>query len=837
LYKNAVGKNLMESSKAQASVGSANGRTCVGTSLNELFNSASGDTLLGGLGDDTYNLWSSSSRVVERANEGIDTAVVKFWGGATLTDNVENLVLDSAGATAGTGNALDNIIVAGKVGATLDGRRGNDVLVGGAGSDLFKVSAGNGSDAIVGFTSGRDAIKLDGYKITSFSELLSFGKQVGADATFSLPGGEKLVVRDVQLNTLHGYDFGFAMPKPAMDAGDTYLAGAGRAQNHNGWYVHNNSWGTNGLTYGTDFTIDSTFNKNDVTAGTTFTWSMPYTTEVNPRVLAYPEVAFGVSPMGNYAANPGDKAAVFPVKVADLVSMTASYDVSYAGNTGGFNVAYDIWLTSKPNGDRSTITNEVMVWVHKGDFAAFGTLVGTYQDGDFTAKIYHQGTYTAIVADRDVPVGELDIAKILDKLESLGIVSSSEYLASVELGAEVVSGVGSLTVNNLDLHVKTTDALGNIVLKDVTGSGTAVTSEPALTSAVLTSGVEAKLGAHGVRIGTEETIANGSTAVVKHLDGNGALMSFDNVLVEKSGAIATHHFTTAGSFIGADVVRTAAAGSVNTEHYDAGWKFTGADNVTTKANGSVLTAHYDAKWAFTGAENQVVEAPGRISTQHYDRNWAFTGADVEVKEKSGTISIQHYDSSWHFTGQDSTVANADGSATTYHYSASWKLDGIDVTRVTQNGIQSTASYDAAWKLSSTEYQGTVRNDAIVGSVMDNDFHGGFGSDVLKGGAGHDEFFFETAIGKDVDSIKSFATAKDTIVLDQSVFGALTPGGLDPNAFVAGKTALDAGDRILFDGATGNLFYDADGAGGAAATLFATLQTDHGLTAANFLVIA
>ncbi|MEP7302233.1 MAG: hypothetical protein ABI699_11945, partial [Caldimonas sp.] len=49
-----------------------------------------------------------------------------------------------------------------------------------------------------------------------------------------------------------------------------------------------------------------------------------------------------------------------------------------------------------------------------------------------------------------------------------------------------------------------------------------------------------------------------------------------------------------------------------------------------------------------------------------------------------------------------------------------------------------------------------------------------------------------------------------------------PGALAASAFVLGSVAADASDRIVYDQATGNLYYDADGNGAGAQILFATL---------------
>ena len=60
-------------------------------------------------------------------------------------------------------------------------------------------------------------------------------------------------------------------------------------------------------------------------------------------------------------------------------------------------------------------------------------------------------------------------------------------------------------------------------------------------------------------------------------------------------------------------------------------------------------------------------------------------------------------------------------------------------------------------------------------------------------------------------------ANDTIQLDRTVFAAITTlGTLSAAAFFSGTAAHDASDRIIYNAATGNLFYDSDGTGENAA---------------------
>jgi len=128
-------------------------------------------------------------------------------------------------------------------------------------------------------------------------------------------------------------------------------------------------------------------------------------------------------------------------------------------------------------------------------------------------------------------------------------------------------------------------------------------------------------------------------------------------------------------------------------------------------------------------------------------------------------------------------------------------------------------------------------DTLQGGVGDDTLSGGTGHDVLGGGLGEDGFRFDTTLNaaKNVDAILDFSVADDSIFLDRDIFtGLAADGPLAAGAFQAGTVALDADDRILFDAATGHLFYDGDGIGGAAAILFATVTPGLVLTSADFI---
>jgi trimeric autotransporter adhesin len=110
------------------------------TELNGAFNS---DSLLGGLGNDTYVVESSTAQIFEGSSAGTDlvqTALSNF-SIATLS-NVENLTFTGATGNATlTGNDAVNVITGATGNDTLDGGAGADTLVGNGGNDVYVVDS------------------------------------------------------------------------------------------------------------------------------------------------------------------------------------------------------------------------------------------------------------------------------------------------------------------------------------------------------------------------------------------------------------------------------------------------------------------------------------------------------------------------------------------------------------------------------------------------------------------------------------------------------------------------------------------------------------------------
>ena len=121
------------------------------------------------------------------------------------------------------------------------------------------------------------------------------------------------------------------------------------------------------------------------------------------------------------------------------------------------------------------------------------------------------------------------------------------------------------------------------------------------------------------------------------------------------------------------------------------------------------------------------------------------------------------------------------------------------------------------------------DDTIDGGAGNDQIEGGRGADTLTGGKGADHFIFASPLDGKADTITDFSFSEgDLLQLDHHIFTALESGTLAADQFVAGKEAKDANDHLLYDRATGELAYDPDGSGSAAAVTIARLGANHDL---------
>ncbi len=141
--------------------------------------------------------------------------------------------------------------------------------------------------------------------------------------------------------------------------------------------------------------------------------------------------------------------------------------------------------------------------------------------------------------------------------------------------------------------------------------------------------------------------------------------------------------------------------------------------------------------------------------------------------------------------------------------------------------------------------GTAFDDRITGDSQVNVLRGGDGDDSLNGGAGKDKlyggdgsdtFVFSAAVNAaNADTLGDFNGAEDRIALKSGSFAALG-STITSSEFRLGTAAQDSSDRLIYDRATGNLYYDADANGSKAKVLVAILNDNTALDYSDFILI-
>jgi Ca2+-binding RTX toxin-like protein len=138
--------------------------------------------------------------------------------------------------------------------------------------------------------------------------------------------------------------------------------------------------------------------------------------------------------------------------------------------------------------------------------------------------------------------------------------------------------------------------------------------------------------------------------------------------------------------------------------------------------------------------------------------------------------------------------------------------------------------------------GGAGNDQLWDDAGNDWLEGGAGNDSLNGGGGQDSIVFREFGAANADTVGGFASGWDNIQLDVAGFSAIGATG----RFAAGDVRFyaaagatgghDADDRIVYNTSSGQLYYDADGAGGADAQLVATIQGATPVVAPDIWVI-
>ena len=209
-----------------------------------------------------------------------------------------------------------------------------------------------------------------------------------------------------------------------------------------------------------------------------------------------------------------------------------------------------------------------------------------------------------------------------------------------------------------------------------------------------------------------------------------------------------------------------------------------------------------------------------------------TGADT-MQGGGGNDSYYVDDSN------DVIIENTSSGTDTVYATASYTL----ADQVENLVIQGTANTDGSGNSLVNRLTGNAMNNALFGysgndrldgAAGNDDLTGGLGRDILTGGLGEDTFRFAEWGSANYDTVNGFNGVDDSIGLLGSAFG-LGLGALSSDAFVLGTAATNADQHLIYDQASGNLYFDADGNGSGARQQVASLGAGVAVTFQDFFV--
>lgn len=195
-----------------------------------------------------------------------------------------------------------------------------------------------------------------------------------------------------------------------------------------------------------------------------WTWQWPG----RDGIYAYPEILVGRSPWLQAPSNDPR----FPRRIADTRELIVDYDVE-SHYEGKRNLAMEMWLTRPvaPGGlavDRDVAT-EVMIWSDASpgmvardekpeaivDIAGRKWALYAHRDwGDASNASKHRWSLVSYVAVVPSLVVRYDARAFLQDAINRGLVDPGHDIADVELGNEIVSGIGSTWLRRFELQVR-----------------------------------------------------------------------------------------------------------------------------------------------------------------------------------------------------------------------------------------------------------------------------------------------------------------------------------------------------------------------------------------------
>jgi Ca2+-binding RTX toxin-like protein len=885
-------------SSAINGTGNALNNTITGNSAANIIDGAAGvDTMIGGDGDDTYYA-DTLSDIITETNAVLATGgddLVNFTGTTgtyVLGTNIERLTLLGTSAINGTGNALDNTIIGNSAANTLNGQAGSDTLDGGVGTDTM--IGGDGNDIYFADTLSDIITETNAVMATGGDDLVNF---TGTTGTYVLGANvERLTLLGSSAingtgNALNNTITGNSAAN-TLDGGtgaDTMIGGDG-SDTYSADAATDVITETNTvLATGGDDLVNFSGASGTFTLGA----NIERLALLGSAAINGTGNALNNTITGNAAANiidggagadimnGGDGSDTYYVdSFSDLVSetnavlATGGNDlVNFSGTSGTFTLGSNIERltllgTSAINGTGNALNNTIT-----GNAAANiidgGTGNDTMNGGDGD-DTYYVDSFSDVVSETNavLATGGNDLVYFTGTTGTLTIGNNIERLTL--LGTSAINGTGN-ALNNTLTGNSVANTLSGLAGNDVIDGGLGIDTMLGgdgndiyyadVTTDVITE-TNAVLATGGDDLvyftGTTGTFTIGSNIERLTLTGSGATSgignTLNNTIVGNSGA---------NQLYGGDGNDVIDGGDGNDQLYGGN----GADQYIG-GNGTDYARYDDANYGnlvINLANSSLNSGTSAVGDTYFSIEGVIGGAGYDIiYGNSGDNYLNggaFYNDLFGGDGND-TLIGGERDDWFYGGNGADTMDGgldllVDYARYDDanygnltirldNSALNTGSAAGDIYINIEGLIGGEGNDSIFGNSLANYIHGQGGNDiidglggndVLFGRAGNDRFQFATALNatNNVDQIRDFTHGADDIGLAQSIFASIGTT-LDATELRLGTVAADANDFIIYNAATGQLFYDANGNGAGGQTLFATVTAGTVLDINDFVVV-
>ncbi|AHX62637.1 DUF4347 domain-containing protein [Aeromonas media] len=754
---NEIGSDQL--SEIENIIGGQSGDTLKGTSeANSIDGYTGSDTLIGGLGNDSYYVDLSTDIVVENLNEGTDT-VFSTAAAFTLSANVDNGRINTSGAANLTGNSLNNTLYAGV---------GNNVLDGGVGADTASYAY-----ATAGVTASLASAVAQATGGSGSDTLLNIENLTGSNYNDSLTGNSAA-------NTLDG-----GAGNDMLDGGlgnDQLLGGAG-----NDTYVVDSTLDVISETSTTATDID--------TVQSAVSWTLGNNLE--NLVLTGTGAINGVGNAlantltGNSAANTLDGGAG-----ADRLTGGDGSDSYYVDNTGDVVSETNAVLAS---GGTDTVNSYLASYtlganVENLRLLAAGAANGT---GNGLNNVIYAG------AGNNVLDGGAGADTASYAYATAGVTAS---LASAV--AQATGGSGSDTLLNIE------NLTGSNYNDSLTGNSAANTLDGGAGNDMLDGGLgnDQLLGGAGndtyVVDSTLDVISETSTTATD-IDTVQSAVSWtlgnnlENLVLTGTGAINGVGNALANTLTGNSAANTLDGGA-------------GADRLT---GGDGSDSYYvDNTGDVVSETNAVLASGGTDTVNSYLASYTL-GANVENLRLLAAGAANGTGNGLNnviYAGAGNNVLDGGAGADT----ASYAYATAGVTASLASAVaQATGGSGSDTLLNIENLTGSNYNDSLTGNSAANTLDGGAGNDMLDGGLGNDQLLGGAGndtyvVDSTLDVISETSTTATDIDTVQSAVSWTLGNNLE-NLVLTGTGAINGVGNALANTLTGNSAANTlDGGAGA-----------------------